>query len=741
MAGREAPVHAHPPKQSNDACSTRSPHVPTPAGRSPGAAVQLAAVHRTLRRGPLLQRRAAGAAAGAQPAAPQAASANRTGLPDRLKAGVETLSGVSMDGVKVHYNSSKPGQLDALAYAQGSDIHLAPGQERHLPHEAWHVVQQQQGRVRATGQMKGGVPVNDDAGLEREADIMGAKAAAGGGQRARTAGRASAHGDRPSAGSTVQAYSIRREPKRGTLYSVSDNAEVITGMDTPNHDLYIDQPGKIAAIANAAKQSVLAFEEGSKISLFGKVYSRVQASFKKVSFKAAKSSIFGSEERKVDLGETYYKNVAPALEAKSLAAYKTIMFQIRGSSWESSYDKIQVILKPLTSSLELFKKLVIANQAKEGYNDVVNLMDRPLIFIDILEKSIYSQSVSKQSFEKTVTDLDKKAAVLSSDFKGDEHLLETLKELMYYTIQLATFIPKGPPVDLMLVHSLNYQESMLQSIKNKDPMFYRACDVMATTVLGNKLTHQNKDQLKVYTAGRSGAFHYAAKILTAGADWVTLESFAAGERERGVLGTTEENWATNLDNSWQYMMYGSIKKRGETGHEEDNAFELYTKLRYHLKGIKEVGHFSTQARDRLTSPIPQDAFITIPGIDGQKSAALWDRFFRSGVFNEYGKVKNPDYLEKNYIALRLDPLDRPKAAAISNRLKALYGQPSSSQRFIQNSPSNEMRNVVAWIKLMKLPVDIDRLEMKLDRALGDEVDPAKVYNKGWIEMMLGMERK
>ena len=30
---------------------------------------------------------------------------------------------------------------DALAYAQGSDIHLAPGQEQHLPHEAWHVVQ------------------------------------------------------------------------------------------------------------------------------------------------------------------------------------------------------------------------------------------------------------------------------------------------------------------------------------------------------------------------------------------------------------------------------------------------------------------------------------------------------------------------------------------------------------------------------------------------------------------------
>ncbi len=83
---------------------------------------------------------------------------------------------MSMDHVKVHYNSSQPAQLNALAYAQGADIHVAPGQEQHLPHEAWHVVQQAQGRVRPTMQMRGSVPVNDDAGLEREADVMGAKA-------------------------------------------------------------------------------------------------------------------------------------------------------------------------------------------------------------------------------------------------------------------------------------------------------------------------------------------------------------------------------------------------------------------------------------------------------------------------------------------------------------------------------------------------------------------------------------
>lgn len=103
---------------------------------------------------------------------------NNTGLPDTLKSGIESLSGLSMDNVKVHYNSSKPAQLNALAYAQGTDIHVSPGQEKHLPHEAWHVVQQKQGRVKPTMQMKEGVEVNDDKGLEREADVMGARAAA-----------------------------------------------------------------------------------------------------------------------------------------------------------------------------------------------------------------------------------------------------------------------------------------------------------------------------------------------------------------------------------------------------------------------------------------------------------------------------------------------------------------------------------------------------------------------------------
>ncbi|MCX6219082.1 DUF4157 domain-containing protein [Spirosoma sp.] len=102
----------------------------------------------------------------------------RKGLPDNLRQSMEKVSGISLNDVQVHYNSQKPAQVSALAYAQGTDIYLGPGQERHLAHEAWHIVQQKQGRVRPTTEVNG-VAVNDNIQLEREADVMGAQASLG----------------------------------------------------------------------------------------------------------------------------------------------------------------------------------------------------------------------------------------------------------------------------------------------------------------------------------------------------------------------------------------------------------------------------------------------------------------------------------------------------------------------------------------------------------------------------------
>jgi hypothetical protein len=111
----------------------------------------------------------------------QTGSAHARGLPPRLQEGIERLSGLAMDHVQVHRDSPEPARMQALAFAQGAHIHLASGQEEHLPHEAWHVVQQAQGRVSATARQGHGAPVNDDPALEQEADAMGQAALAAGG--------------------------------------------------------------------------------------------------------------------------------------------------------------------------------------------------------------------------------------------------------------------------------------------------------------------------------------------------------------------------------------------------------------------------------------------------------------------------------------------------------------------------------------------------------------------------------
>lgn len=104
---------------------------------------------------------------------PEVKKPNLTGIPAQMKLNFEQRSGLSFDDVRVHYNSDKPARLGALAYTQGTQIHVGPGQERSLPHELGHVIQQKAGKVRPTRWI-GGLPVNDQPMLEREADAWAA---------------------------------------------------------------------------------------------------------------------------------------------------------------------------------------------------------------------------------------------------------------------------------------------------------------------------------------------------------------------------------------------------------------------------------------------------------------------------------------------------------------------------------------------------------------------------------------
>lgn len=127
------------------------------------------------------QRRAA-QDVGSRAAAVRQRRKNNTGMPDAVKTQMETALQADFSEVRVHPNSSQAPAVGALAYTQGHDVHFAPGQfqpestagQRLLGHELTHVVQQRQGRVRPTIEV-GGMPVNDDVSLEKEADQLGSK--------------------------------------------------------------------------------------------------------------------------------------------------------------------------------------------------------------------------------------------------------------------------------------------------------------------------------------------------------------------------------------------------------------------------------------------------------------------------------------------------------------------------------------------------------------------------------------
>lgn len=104
-------------------------------------------------------------------------------MPEAVQRRMEGAFGADFSDVRVHPGSARAVALGAVAYTQGSNIHMAPGHwapetgrgQELLGHELAHVVQQREGRVRATAQMEG-VALNDEPALEREADVLARRA-------------------------------------------------------------------------------------------------------------------------------------------------------------------------------------------------------------------------------------------------------------------------------------------------------------------------------------------------------------------------------------------------------------------------------------------------------------------------------------------------------------------------------------------------------------------------------------
>lgn len=135
-----------------------------------------------------------------------------TPMPTAVQAKMEDAYAADFSAVRVHQGEHVTA-MGARAYAQGNDIHFAPGQydpgsqggQELLGHELAHVVQQREGRVQATTQAKG-VAINDDTSLEQEADEQGRRAARG--ESARGGARLERGADAMGDGATAQQKGI-----------------------------------------------------------------------------------------------------------------------------------------------------------------------------------------------------------------------------------------------------------------------------------------------------------------------------------------------------------------------------------------------------------------------------------------------------------------------------------------------------------------------------------------------------
>ena len=110
----------------------------------------------------------------------QRAAEEESGIKEQMSQAL----GHDFSDVNIHTDSKAATNVGALAYTQGKDVHFAPGQfnpdttqgKELIGHEFKHKEQQDNNRVQATTEVNG-MPVNDDKGLEKEADDAGKIAA------------------------------------------------------------------------------------------------------------------------------------------------------------------------------------------------------------------------------------------------------------------------------------------------------------------------------------------------------------------------------------------------------------------------------------------------------------------------------------------------------------------------------------------------------------------------------------
>ena len=197
--------------------------------------------------------------AGGQGAGGSTGGDSQRSLPGDVQAKMEGAFEQDFSSVKV-FEGPQASQIGALAYAQGEELHFAPGQlnpgtgpgQQLLGHELAHVVQQRAGRVGAPTGTANGVAINSDPSLEREADSAGARAASG--QKAGVQGGAStaqakmAPAQRSAEEIVLRLAGVEKRvtPEDGqTEFTKSINWEPVSGLQLVSAHIYLDSNNEL----------------------------------------------------------------------------------------------------------------------------------------------------------------------------------------------------------------------------------------------------------------------------------------------------------------------------------------------------------------------------------------------------------------------------------------------------------------------------------------------------------------
>jgi hypothetical protein len=425
-----------------------------------------------------------------------------------VQAKMENSMQTDFSDVNIVENSSKATQMNAEAFAQGREVHFAPGKfdqssqkgQELIGHEFGHLKQNEKSPVQANTKMNG-VPVNNDPALENEADQMGKKAAAG-----EVASNEATSGG-GSAG-VMQGYFVQNQESDMPI-RVSEDLSVAVPQDGERHGLFAKK-GKAKA-ANAQLASV-----GAKIELYegpGKLDVEKEGS-------------------KAELVQVLPRNKMNGTEGENMEMYADCgraNSMITGSlSREAQYTDLQG-----------------NDKTAHGNGDPYYM--KAAIFADVFKTletdPKYADDRKVQSLVRRVNGWKERLEDYRKEYHAetDERKKERIgKSYSRYSKRITDAYYKLP-------------EEMQRDFDER-----LGINDFAAPEVGEGFT--------MSTGGRSldmdgtWNFHWAGVVMKSdsGKDTISLENFSVSDWE-----------AQNTD--WEYQMYGPAEKEGQTFHDQHKA--------------------------------------------------------------------------------------------------------------------------------------------------------------------------